>query len=185
MIAVEMSRPWWICGMTQKFDHSRKMIEPTMDSVEPQRIFICTPITQALDRRTGLLRMRTATRISRVAEALRAENHDIFLAIDREKWGKAIMPPDQCTRLDFDGLQAADHIVAIFGDAPSEGLIMELGWASALKRRITILGDENAQYSPLVQGLATICDARIFSVNWISENSTWRTALQLRGLISV
>jgi len=86
------------------------------------------------------------------------KGYEVHNSHAREKWGEDFMKPEVCAPLDYDGVKRADLIVAIPGDPPSGGVHIELGWASALGKKIIILLSCNEKYSNLVLGLNRITD---------------------------
>lgn len=86
------------------------------------------------------------------------KNHKVFSAHCREQWGKKIMPPDLCTPLDYRGIRESDLVIAIVEKPISAGVCIELGWASALGKRILII-QRTSELPALIVGLKEICDA--------------------------
>lgn len=99
---------------------------------------------------------------------------DIFLAHFREKWGKELMTADECTFDDFKEMKESDVVLAFPGNPISGGVHIELGWASALNKKIYLFLEKNASYSPLIEGMKTITDVRIVE---LPENYTIETVL--------
>ena len=82
---------------------------------------------------------------------------EVFLALEREDWGRNLMLPATCTPLDYVELQRSDLVVAYPGT--SCGVAVELGWASALGKPLILILEEGAEYSPLIEGLADVSRA--------------------------
>lgn len=53
----------------------------------------------------------------------------------REKWGREFMTSEQCTEIDFVEIDKCDLFIAFPGKPASPGTHIEIGWASALKKR--------------------------------------------------
>ncbi|MBO0439017.1 hypothetical protein [Candidatus Enterococcus ikei] len=130
------------------------------------KIFLSTPITNSLNKETGLMHTDIATKISRIQECLISQRYEVFLAIDRENWGRTIMSPSECTPLDFYGVSNSSHMVVIISKYISDGVLIEIGWASALNIPITIFCEKESNLSPLVLGLPTIGEHQIFYVDF-------------------
>jgi nucleoside 2-deoxyribosyltransferase len=125
-------------------------------SERPSRVFLAAPFSQFLDPHTGTVGAAVRTSIDALRRALEAEGHSVFLAHERESWGAALMPPEECTPLDFAEMHAADIVCAHLGSPPSHGVHIELGWASALGKPIVLLLSPGQTHSPLVYGLETV-----------------------------
>ncbi|WDV46530.1 nucleoside 2-deoxyribosyltransferase [Clostridiaceae bacterium M8S5] len=138
-----------------------------MINIEPNRnkVFLSTPISSTINPNTGLMESDIAVKINKIFDML-STDYEVFLAIDREKWGLVKVTAKECTERDYRELKESAHLVAIICDYFSEGVLIELGWASALKIPITIIADKNVKLSPLVLGLLSVSDTRIYQVNW-------------------
>lgn len=143
-------------------------------------IFLSTPITNAINAKTGYLNTIIATRINMVACYIQSKGFEVFLAIEREKWGMELMSSEKCTPKDFEGLMSSHHLIVLLTDYISEGTLIEIGWASARNIPISIICDKSIELSPLVKGLHTIGNNRIFSFDWSSNNETWKMIINER-----
>ena len=85
---------------------------------------------------------------------------EVFLAAEREQYGKNLMK-DDCTALDFGEMKTADLVVAIPDD--SKGVAVELGWASWMQKKLVLLLNRHQRYTPLVSGLGDITETTILS----------------------
>lgn len=126
------------------------------------RIFIAYPFTSKL-RENGLLPKEYVEELMTLKRELEKMGNKVILAHEREGWGKDILPPEVCTKLDFEEIVKADLILAYPGNPPSGGVHIELGWASALGKRIIIIKKSNDNYSPLVDGLWEITSVKYIS----------------------
>ncbi|HEX5869698.1 MAG TPA: nucleoside 2-deoxyribosyltransferase [Longimicrobium sp.] len=124
---------------------------------ERRRIFIACPISKYL-RNEGGMDPGFEAFIRDVHQTCRRYGDDVFLALEREAYGQAVMDDVTCTPLDFEALRAADVVVAIPED--SMGVAVELGWASALGKEIVLVLDPRFRYSPLITALHCITTAR-------------------------
>lgn len=96
-------------------------------------------------------------------------NGKVFLAHYREKWGEEIMAPSVCTPLDFEEMRNTDCVLAFPGAPISGGVHIELGWASAMKKRICLFLQQGEDYSPLVYGLSMLTEVELVFFSSIGE----------------
>ena len=97
--------------------------------------------------------------------------HNVFLAHYREKWGEQLMLPEECTPEDLKEMMNTDIVIAFPGNPISGGVHIELGWASALQKRIILFLEQGVDYSPLVIGLNTITNTEIVYYDDLFDNS--------------
>jgi hypothetical protein len=123
-----------------------------------RRIFIACPISKFFvgERK---LDPEFKSFIQGVQQTCRQYSSDVFLALERELFGDALMDGVQCTPLDYAGMKRADDIIAFPED--SQGVAVEIGWASALNKRLLVFTDQRFHYSPLVSCIHTVCNARV------------------------
>lgn len=119
------------------------------------RIFLAFPFTFKLQGK-GLLPGEYILELTQLKKGLEKMGHTVKMAHEREKWGEELLPPEICTKLDFDDISKSDLVVAYPGNPPSGGVHIELGWASALGKQIIIIKKNKDSYSPLVLGLHTV-----------------------------
>ncbi|MBA3534045.1 MAG: hypothetical protein H0T73_19160 [Ardenticatenales bacterium] len=142
------------------------------------RVFLATPITPLIAKNNEFC-VVSRDSIQAMLASLRAEGFDVFCAIEREEWGKALMSGHECTRLDYEGLVAADVMVALC--TGSFGVHVELGWASAHQKPILLLVNETFGIkTPLVEGLYTV--STVDTLTYQAETllpavTTWQTTL--------
>lgn len=121
------------------------------------RVFLGAPFSAHICENTQEIDRKMRSSIERIAFAIREIGASVFVAHEREDWGKRLLSPDLCTELDFCELQNADVLVAL-ADEPSYGVCVELGWASACHIPIVLFswhGDFQTS-TPLVEGLNRI-----------------------------
>lgn len=109
----------------------------------------------------------------------------VFLALEREQWGQAMMPAKICTPLDFREMERCDVVIAYPGD--SCGVAVELGWASALRKRVILVLEEGVSYSPLIEGLGTLEGVTGDRIMMRREGDRWPTeavCAELAGLLA-
>jgi len=127
------------------------------------RVFIAYPFTQKMTEH-GILPEEYIRELTLLKNELQKRGYKVILAHEREKWGKSILPQDVCTKLDFEDIQKADVLIAYPGNPPSGGVHIELGWASALQKRIILIQKEGEHYSPLITGLSIITNVTVLMV---------------------
>ncbi len=125
------------------------------------QIFLGAPFTQDINKNTSIVHTHKVNFIINLIEQLEQKGHVVRNAHKREKFGKELMHPLVCTKEDFKEIQDCDLFLAIVGNPPSGGVQVELGWASALNKRIILLLHEETEYSPLVNGLSSVTDSKI------------------------
>lgn len=125
------------------------------------RVFLAAPFSQYLSpngnsSNGSIVEISHKELLSAIKREFEKNNIEVFLAHEREKWGEALFSPDDCTPLDYKELEASDTVVAI--PRESGGVHIELGWASALRKPVTIFLEESYQYSPLILGLGKVTE---------------------------
>lgn len=84
----------------------------------------------------------------------------------------------QVTIRDFNWIADADAYVCILPAASnglpfrSDGTCIELGWASALDKRIVIIRDKSLTYTHLIEGLHSVARATYLDVDTVLEKPT-------------
>ena len=120
------------------------------------KIFLAAPFHNYVGGEGVRMKQEKIELIVRVLDYLRSKGYEVHNAHEREKWGENWYSPEQCTPLDFEKIKDSSILVALPGNPPSGGVHIELGWASALGKRIILLLEENGTYSNLVLGLNTV-----------------------------
>jgi len=143
-------------------------------------IFFATPFTGNIAPQNGRVRRDFEMLVKRVLDSLRAMGHTVFLALEREEWGEALMPPEICSALDYREMRQCDVVVAIPGNPASGGVHVELGWASNMRKPIILLLGEDGQYSPLVHGLPMITN----TIKLFYKHSPEEALIYLPGALS-
>lgn len=80
--------------------------------------------------------------------------NNVFLALEREEYGKNKMYGADCTVSDFQEMEDTDLLIAFPED--SMGVSVELGWASMSNKEILIFVDSNYKQSELVKSINSI-----------------------------
>lgn len=129
-------------------------------------VFIAYPFTQLVDEDTNRISFEKQVFLEKTRELVMKKGHTVFLAHYRELWGKNLMSADECTPADYAEMQKADVIRAFPGEqTPSGGVMIELGWASSLGKKIILFCENNTRYSPLVYGLHALGNVRLITYN--------------------
>jgi nucleoside 2-deoxyribosyltransferase len=123
-----------------------------------KRIFVGAPFHGYINPNTGILLNDKRSMLEHIIKCCENKGHTVTNSHVREKWGESWMPPEKCTPLDYNEVQNADIFVAVPGNPPSGGVHVELGWASALKKRIIIFLEKGKKYSNLVTGLKEVAE---------------------------
>jgi hypothetical protein len=123
-----------------------------------RKIFIACPITKfflngrKLDEDFEFF-------IKEVRKVCLSRSERVFLALDRELYGEALMDPLECVPLDYQELVEADDIIAFPED--SLGVAVEMGWASAFRKRMLVFTDQRFAYSSLIKAIDSVSPARV------------------------
>jgi nucleoside 2-deoxyribosyltransferase len=118
-----------------------------------RRMFLAGPFKALVDSRTQAMSEKNIRLFSRIIDHFEAMGWDVHCAHRREAWGREFMTPALCTRTDFEEISKCDCFVAFPGSPASPGTHIELGWASALGKRIVLLLEAGKEYAYLVRGL--------------------------------
>lgn len=125
------------------------------------RVFLAAPFTSIYREDTGRIDSKFKKRLQKIVKLIMKKGHIVESAHLREKWGKNLMSPSEFTPLDLKLIKECDLVIAYVGDQPS-GVFVELGWASAFKKKIIVLAEQPiSRLSPLVQELGQITEAMI------------------------
>lgn len=87
---------------------------------------------------------------------------DYFLAHEREDWGKKYSSAEESTQIDFNTIKSSDLICIIPGVPNSGGVHVEVGWASANKKKIRIFLKKDYHYSPMITGIHKLTDTKYY-----------------------
>ncbi|WP_446038343.1 nucleoside 2-deoxyribosyltransferase [Streptomyces sp. SID1121] len=135
----------------------------TTPSRGTRSVFLGGPFKALVDA-DGTMDTEARTRIEAVIDRLEKEGYEVHNAHRRESWGAKFLTPDECTRLDYDEISASTVFVAFPGSPASPGTHIEIGWASALRKPIVLLLEEDQDYAFLVRGLHTVADVTYLTV---------------------
>lgn len=80
---------------------------------------------------------------------------EVFMALKAEEYGLSPRENYKCS-MDLEEICSSDVVIAIPDD--SMGVAVELGWASAMGKRIISVMDKTKTYSPLIRNINTIVE---------------------------
>ena len=123
------------------------------------KIMLGTPITGIVEIADSKGISHTSrTSIIQIIDDLRAEGHEVFCALELEKFGDLEVDCIECTVRDFSVMKNSDLYITFPNN--SYGCAVELGWASALPIPVFILVNQKFNFkTPLYEGLTGIYDS--------------------------
>lgn len=133
----------------------------------PRKVFLAGPFKGMIDPRTNQVDAHYQGMLDHLIIFFETHGYEVHNAHKREAWGKKIVSPEECTKIDFDEIRNCQYFVAFPGSPPSPGTHIEIGWASALKKRIFLLLELEKEYAFLIRGLSMI--ASIEAIYYRSE----------------
>lgn len=119
-----------------------------------QGIFIACPIGKYM--KNNSVGHEYETFIKSIVDLCREYSDNVFIALEREKYGKLRMLGDTCTPDDYNRMKESTYLIAIPED--SMGVSVEIGWASADKKDIILILDKNYKASEIVKHIHTVTD---------------------------
>jgi nucleoside 2-deoxyribosyltransferase len=136
------------------------------------KIFLSAPFSSVYNEQKGIVDPKFRERLQKIITLIKKKNHDILSSHLRENWGKNRMHPSEFTLLDIKEIKSCDLVIAYLNSQPS-GVYMELGWASAFKKKIIIITEQPlSQLTPLIGGLNRITETII--IKFKDENELLR-----------
>jgi nucleoside 2-deoxyribosyltransferase len=133
------------------------------------KIFLSAPYTIHIDSDTGLIQDNFRAFLQKIIDYFQNRNIEVVSAHLREEWGADIYTPEKAIVSDFSSIIDVDFIVAYIGVPPSPGVLMELGFAASLKKRIFIIAKKNEPIPYLAQGLNEWTQTEFIYFNEISD----------------
>lgn len=125
------------------------------------RVFLAAPFTSYL--KDGKFDTEKFKEINFLISFFQNHGFSVFSAHEREKFGQNLMPPEECTVLDFQEMNQCDFVVALIDDK-SFGVSLELGWASALKKPIILYQGKTQNFTtPLIEGISQLTDTIVIN----------------------
>lgn len=131
-------------------------------------VFLAAPYSQFMDAATGTVTAPWRQRLDALRLSFQARGAYVFSAHHNESWGEQWLTAELCTPIDHHAIRQADVVCAVIGNPPSGGVMIELGWASALHVPCLLVLPRNGRFSPLVEGLNTVV-----ATDRLTEPLTW------------
>ena len=125
------------------------------------KIFFAIPYSQLCDKKYEV-KKEYREFLEKLIEETKKLGCDYFLAHERENWGKEYSSAEESTQIDFETIKNSDLICVIPGAPNSGGVHVEIGWASANKRKMRIFLKNDYPYSPMVTGIHELTDAKYY-----------------------
>lgn len=141
-------------------------------------MFLAAPYSQFMNFETWQFDEKWQERLESLRSTLIASGLEVFSAHHNEEWGARWLPADICTPADFLAMKATDIVVAIIVQPASGGVLMELGWATALGKPCVLVFypvkeslDPQRQSTPLIAGMGEL--VKVLSIQsshaWTAE----------------
>lgn len=121
------------------------------------KIFVSCPFSMLCCEEKYIVKEEYREFFLKLTKLIEANGHELYLAINRENWGKNYVSPEESTLCDYEGVKNSDFLIVI-PHPISGGVHVELGWASSFSKKMHILLQKDTFYSPVVMGLSTITD---------------------------
>lgn len=125
------------------------------------KIFLAMPYS-GLCNKNNILKKKYKEFFEELLFRLKNMQCDCFLAHKREDWGKEYTSDIESTEIDYNTITKSDLICMVPGIPYSGGVHVELGWASANKKKIRMFLKNNSFYSPMVTGIKCLTDTKYY-----------------------
>jgi hydroxymethylcytosylglucuronate/cytosylglucuronate synthase len=146
-------------GAVQVADEVRRLIARGRTPRNGRKVYVGGPFQAVLDGDRLRIDARYQALYEELIDAFEQRGWQVFNAHRREAWGGQMLDAPTSTRTDFTDIADCDLFVATPGARPaSPGTHIEIGWASALGKRIVLLLQAGESYAALVNGLPTVAD---------------------------
>ncbi len=123
-----------------------------------KKVFLGGPFKGCIDPNTNLMTEEYKRKFINLINFFEERGYEIHNAHKRESWGEFFWEPEDCTKLDYEEIYKADVFIAFPGSPASPGTHIEIGWASALGKKIILLLEKEKYYAHLIKGLHMIAD---------------------------
>jgi len=122
------------------------------------KIFLSAPLSHKINKKTQRVSQTYASQLNELMLVLenptgKKRENDTYCCFFEEGFGLAVRDPDIAATRDFRGIKTADAVVVYFEGTVSAGIGIELGWASALKKKIILLKKKGVDFPKFVKGL--------------------------------
>lgn len=126
-----------------------------------KRLFIACPISkylteEGIDQDFELF-------IKDLVKLCRKYFKEVYIALEREEYGKKKMYGSICTILDYRKIETIDTLLAIPED--SMGASIEIGWASSLQKEVIVITDKKYKQSELVKSINCITEGTTINID--------------------
>lgn len=132
-------------------------------------VFISCPFTGLCGEEKYEVKDQYKHFFNRLTDMMEDRGVEYYLAIKRENWGLEHKGPEECTKSDYEGVKSSDLLIVIPGNNQSKGISggvhIELGWASALNKKMYILIEDKFNYSPVLMGLNSLSETHYYKCN--------------------
>ncbi len=129
------------------------------------KIFISCPFSGIMDWNTRKIKKEYQDFFNELINYMEDHEIDYYLAIKREDMGKNYVSPEESTFNDYNGVKKSDVLFVIPGNPISGGVHIELGWASAMKKKIHLFLEKDLKYSPVLNGLSSLTETVYHETN--------------------
>lgn len=130
----------------------------TTGTGELNEVFVGGPFYNLVDPKTGEMSEADQQKFTRLIDYFEQRGAKVYNAHRREAWGKEFLTAFECTKLDLEEISRSDLFIAYPGVPASAGTHVEIGWASALGKRMILLLEKDKKHAFLVTGLESIAN---------------------------
>ncbi len=135
-----------------------------------KRVFLAAPFKALVKNESNAMQDSDRKMIEDLLSFFEGKGYLVHNAHKREAWGKKFMEPEECTYIDYHEIEKCDLFVAFPGIPASPGTHIEIGWASAFRKKIVLILYENQEnYAYLVRGLNSVSDVKYIVYNSADE----------------
>lgn len=126
------------------------------------KVFLAMPYSQLCDKQNYILKDEYKKFFVSLTNELNKMGCEYFLAHEREKWGKNYSSAEESTTIDYETIKEVDLVCVLPGVPNSGGVHVEIGWASANKKKLNIFLKNGFPYSPMVTGIHCLTDTKYY-----------------------
>lgn len=131
------------------------------------KLFLATPITKHTNEITGLMDKKTVEQYKVIYKMIsKYFDGNIFFAAKEECWGKKKISDKECCIRDYSAMEKSDMVIVILFSEVSQGVLIELGWATSLGKPIEIIMDRRFNSSKLLRGIKWLSYCNIHVVDF-------------------
>jgi nucleoside 2-deoxyribosyltransferase len=121
------------------------------------KAFIAAPFRGKINPITNEVDESYKEFITDLIKWLEKKGVSVFSAHRREEWGRKKYSNENIVCTDYDALQHCDVFIAYVDNTKSIGVPIEIGWASAMDKKIIIISTNNCEVPFFMKGLSAIC----------------------------